>query len=305
MATVNGLFSIALLIVAVALLPFTAPEDPLRAESARVTPDSTQAWAATAAAAGLVPLSTEAPAVPRVYLKTLPPDWPGDLAVKQRKRLFIAGVLPLILAENEKIRETRATMLSLLNRPEGQWTEEERAWLGQLAEAYRLATIDADALRARVDVIPADLALAQAAIESGWGTSRFAREGNALFGQWVWGEGQGIVPKQRKAGMTHSVRKFATLRDSVAGYMRNLNTHAAYRALRQVRARQRAAGKTPSGLVLAAGLSRYSERGEVYVEEVRSVIRFNDFDGFVGSTLINVEPARIIALASDRNTEQQ
>lgn len=300
MATVNGLFSIALLIAAIVLLPFTAPDAPLRTESARVAPDSTQAWAETAAEAGLVPLSTEAPAVPRVYLKTLPPDWPGDLAVKQRKRLFVAAVLPLILAENERIRETRQKMQRLLDRQQD-LNDEERAWLRELAAAYRLAEVDAAALRRRVDIIPADLALAQAAIESGWGTSRFARQGNALFGQWVWGEGQGIVPKQRKAGMTHSVRKFDSLRESVAGYMRNLNTHNAYRPLRTARARQRANGEPPSGVVMAQGLGRYSERGQVYVDEVTSVIRYNDFDGFIGSTLINVEAARIVAFASDRD----
>jgi len=119
------------------------------------------------------------------------------------------------------------------------------------------------------------LAMAQAAIESGWGTSRFAIHGNAIFGQWTTAGGRGLVPTGREEGKTHKVRAFDRLSDSVNAYILNLNTHRAYRGLRELRQEARKDGKRPNGLVLAAGLEPYSERGEEYVELLRSLIRVN------------------------------
>ncbi len=133
-------------------------------------------------------------------------------------------------------------------------------------------------LEQRVDVVPGALLIAQAAIESGWGTSHFAREGNNLFGEWCFEEGCGIVPRSRSAGANHEVRRFPSVLHSIRSYVRNLNSHPAYAELRTRRARARANGSAPSAQDLAGGLEKYSERGMAYVEEVRLVIRANDLD---------------------------
>jgi len=134
----------------------------------------------------------------------------------------------------------------------------------------------AELLLARVDVIPPKLALIQAAKESGWGTSRFARSANNLFGEWCFSEGCGVVPASRSEGRRHEVESFDSVQDAIASYVRNLNSHPSYAPLRERRAALRAAGEAPTALALADGLGRYSERGEAYVQEVKSMIRHNE-----------------------------
>ncbi len=137
----------------------------------------------------------------------------------------------------------------------------------------------------RVDTIPEDLALAQAANESAWGTSRFSLVANNLFGQWTFIPGQGIIPKDRPEGETYEVRKFSTVYDSVRSYLLNLNTHQAYKQLRQLRTASRVNGQNPKGLKLAEGLLRYSTRGEDYVKELQAMIRFNQLSRFTTAKL--------------------
>ena len=149
-------------------------------------------------------------------------------------------------------------------------------WLARLAQRYKADVEDLDTLIARVDEIPVSLAMAQAAEESGWGTSRFAQNGNALFGQWTTADDEGLIPKDRKEGMTHKVKAFDSLSDSVAGYMRNLNTHGAYKSLRAERATMRKQGRNLNGWALAGTLIKYSERGEKYVKSIRLIIDAND-----------------------------
>ena len=127
----------------------------------------------------------------------------------------------------------------------------------------------------RVDKVPASLALSQAAIESAWGTSRFAVKGNNLFGQWCYKKGCGLVPLRRNAGSNHEVAKFASVANSVNAYMRNINTHRAYADLRANRAQLRQAEQDVTGHLLAENLMFYSELREVYVHEVQAVIRIN------------------------------
>jgi Bax protein len=134
-------------------------------------------------------------------------------------------------------------------------------------------------------VVPPSLALAQAASESGWGTSRFAREGNNYFGEWCFSEGCGLIPGRRGAEQTHEVEVFPTVEAAVDSYFRNLNRVAVYEPLRETRARARAAGRPITGEALAAGLERYSERGTVYIEEVRSIISYNDLERYDASQL--------------------
>jgi len=149
-----------------------------------------------------------------------------------------------------------------------------------------------------VDEVPASLALGQAAVESGWGTSRFVREGNALFGQWTFDPGQGMTPRDRTAHKRHMVRRFNALMDSVRAYMRNLNTHQAYREFRAARRTMRADGSFLRGRLLAAELSRYSERGRAYVADLRSIIRENGLSRLDAVRLDTRPKALTIALQS-------
>lgn len=220
-------------------------------------------------------------AVPRLFVARLPGDMPDMPEVAERKAVFFKSVLPLVLKVNEDIRNERRRLWSLHSRVRlGETLDAvDRLWLIVMAERYKVTRGDIDALLSRVDVVPISLALAQAAEESGWGTSRFTREGNALFGQWTW-DGDGIEPLRRDDGRTHKIRAFSTLLDSVRAYALNLNSHDAYRALRKARAAMRAAGRTPDGYALAGYLTRYSERGEAYVDGLRALMETNDLRRF-------------------------
>jgi len=212
------------------------------------------------------------------------PDGMSDIDADTRKSLFFRSLLPLVLAENERIEAKRRAFLPIHERlqgdPEAALSEEEQTLLEHLSQRYR---IDGDLrdpapreqLLRRMDTIPPSLALAQAANESGWGSSRFTREANNLFGEWTWDESQGLLPQRRAEGATHFVRVFSNLRASVRSYIHNLNTGHAYVALRQMREQRRAEGASPDGLRLAEGLERYSERGQAYIREIQSMIRQN------------------------------
>lgn len=217
--------------------------------------------------------------VPALAVRTLPPDL-AALPVQERKGLFFRSLLPLVVAENTRLWRLRGWLLQLQQRGE----EDYPPRLRQLAREYRIdPQLEGEQLLAallrRVDVVPTGLVLAQAANESGWGTSRFSREGNNLFGEWTWDAARGIVPKQRAKGAQHYVRRFESLRASVRSYMHNLNSGHAYARLRGLRAQLRAQGREPDALVLAGALERYSARGSAYVEEIRAMIRGNRLSG--------------------------
>jgi Bax protein len=217
--------------------------------------------------------------VPRVYVSALPQDFDAPQAAGRRKSLFLRAVLPLVLKENERLARNRARLLAIRARLEAGAAPgpEESEWLGELGARYGVAPGDLAALLRRVDVVPPSLALAQAATESAWGTSRFVREGNALFGMWTWSEEDpGLVPRERDDDARHRVRAFDSLEASVRAYMRTLNTHWAYAEFRDRRAALRRAGRHLSGLALSGGVSRYSERREKYIGELRSLIRNNE-----------------------------
>jgi len=236
-------------------------------------------------------------APPRLYLRRFPPDWTAATAGKRRKDLFFRSVLPLVSEANRLIlidRRRLKAMLAGQRLPEEE--AQDRTWSQALAKRYRVRDQDFKSMLARVDMVPASLALAQAALESGWGTSRFAAEANALFGQWTWKAGQGLAPKDRQAGKTHAVRRFDSLLQSVIAYMGNLNTTGAYAPFRRQRAAARQRGERLSGHDLAAGLVRYSEEREAYVEKVRLVIRHNNLGPFDHTPLV---PRRRIAWRSN------
>ncbi len=231
--------------------------------------------------------------VPRVFLAEMPRDLHAVPEVALKKTVFFQTMLPLILQENERILADRHRLIRLkaeqaLGNP---LAARDRLWLAVLADRYKVKDEKLDKLLSRVDVIPPSLAMAQAAEESGWGTSRFAQHGNAIFGQWTTADGEGLIPEDRPEGMDHKVRAFDNLQQSVAAYMRNLNTHRAYASLRRERAKLRQRGDALDGKALAGTLTKYSERGQEYVDSVRTIIDANG--------LRALDDARLIADSAD------
>ena len=223
--------------------------------------------------------------VPRLMVDRIPNDIAMIESPAERKRLFIKLALPLILHANERIAADRGRLIALRDKiARAVAIPGDHAWLDGLADRYGLETPDLDALLRRVDVIPPSLALAQGAEESGWGTSRFVREGNAIFGQRTFDKGAGLVPNNRDSDKKHEVKAFNGLMDSVASYMTNLNTHQAYVEFRRIRAGQRASGYVDS-YSLVGTLDRYSERGEDYIKTIRSIINKNDLRSFDRASL--------------------
>lgn len=226
--------------------------------------------------------------VPPVYLNRFPAGLADLRSAKERKDIFIKTVLPLVLRANNEVRAERHRMLALLTRaksPQGNdkvsLSKRERTYLNQLAVQYDVPLGNLDELQQRVDVVPASLALAQGAEESGWGTSRFARQGNAVFGQRTFRKGGGLVPLERKSGARFEVKAFNSLYTSVRSYVWNLNTHFAYKQFREKRAAYRDEGQPLDGYALTGTLKRYSERGQKYIDTIRVIMRANrlhDFD---------------------------
>ncbi|MEQ8586752.1 MAG: glucosaminidase domain-containing protein [Thalassobaculaceae bacterium] len=235
--------------------------------------------------------------VPRLYLTTLPTGFDRLEQVGPRKRAFLRVVLPLVLRVNVEIGIVRTRVAALVERIEAGETlrATDRRWLISVARRY--GVIDAEAaqdgqtlderllddraraeLLRRIDAVPVPLALAQTIVESGWGRSRFAMEGNALYGQWTWDKSQGIAPAGAPDA-AHAVRAFDSLIHSVRGYMHNLNTHPAYAGFRAARA------DGAGSAALARTLTRYSERGAVYGEELVEIMAQNDLEAFAGARL--------------------
>ena len=167
---------------------------------------------------------------------------------KKRKEFFIQIVLPLIIKENNNIRIDRKTLFNIINKSNN--TNLEKKWLEKKYKQYGVTSRDLSTLKIRMDEIPVSLAIAQAAKETGWGTSRFAQEGNALFGQWTW-SGEGLKPKEAEEGEGHKVMKFNVLQASVRAYQRNLNTHSTYKDFRKARAELRDLGKPLDSIELS------------------------------------------------------
>ncbi len=210
--------------------------------------------------------------VPPVAVRNLPKDLVHLQDVDLKKSLFFRTLLPMALQVNAEIEAERRRLATLKAEIDAGAApgRADAAWLQALATKYGTAPDDLAALLLRVDGVPPSLMLAQAAEESGWGTSRFAREGNAVFGQWTWSDSHaGIVPAERGSGETHRIRAFPSVKSAVAAYVRNLNTHPAYERFRL----QRAMGA--SGYELTATLDRYSERREKYVDTLRSIMTAN------------------------------
>ena len=213
-----------------------------------------------------------------IVLTLLPQEIKMIESTKKRKEFFIQIILPLIIKENNNIRIDRNILFKIINKSNN--TSLEKQWLGKKYKQYGITSGDLSSLKIRMDEIPVSLAIAQAAKETGWGTSRFAQEGNALFGQWTW-SGEGLKPKDAKEGEGHKVMKFNVLQASVRAYQRNLNTHSTYREFRKARAELRDLGKPLDSLELSKHLNKYAETGNQYVEVLQKIIiqnKLKDFD---------------------------
>ena len=228
-----------------------------------------------------------------IYLTKLPKDLKtlGDTRLK--RELFIKIVLPLILAENNKITEDREKLFKILSKNFN--TVGERVWLKRRFKEYKIEDKDLSKLKMRMDIIPVSLALAQAANESGWGTSRFALEGNALFGQWTWSK-KGITPKNQDANASHKVLQFQILKASVRAYKNNLNTHNAYREFREKRAQLRQDNKQITGLDLVQYVKNYASIGEKYVVILEDIIKRNSLTDFDKANLLPLKLKKGLAL---------
>ncbi|GGC57352.1 glucosaminidase domain-containing protein [Marinobacter halophilus] len=209
------------------------------------------------------------------------PDFSGYRDTTERKVAFFSFLYPRIVLANSRILLEREYLESLSARFE--LSDQEVKWLSDQSQRLRVeaetGSLEQFALlRKRLDVIPPSLILAQAANESAWGTSRFALEGNNLFGQWCFSKGCGLVPQSRVEGANHEVAKFSSPYQSVRSYIQNLNRHPTYQLVRDLRLQDRQADKPLSGIELAEGLLGYSERGEDYIKEIRSMIRYNNLE---------------------------
>ena len=218
-----------------------------------------------------------------VALTLLPTELKMIENSKKRKEFFIQIVLPLIIKENNIIKKDRRTLFNIINKSNN--TTAELNWLEKKYKQYGVKSRDLSTLKIRMDEIPISLAIAQAAKETGWGTSRFAQEGNALFGQWTW-SGEGLKPKEAEEGADHKVMKFNILQASVRAYQRNLNTHPTYKDLRKARAESRDLNKPLDSLELSNYLNKYAETGNQYVEVLQQIIKQNKLKDFDDAKLL-------------------
>ena len=228
-------------------------------------------------------------AVDPVFLSKLPTGIANIDNIGDRKKLFIKVILPLVIYENNKILEDR-NYLNQISR-EKSLSEQETTWLDK---KFKVKAGDIEELKKRMDVIPPSLAIAQAAYETGWGTSRFAMEGNSLYGARTWKKGKGIVPNDRGEEQKFEVLSFKIIRASISSYKKNLNTHQSYSEFRKAREIQRKEKNRVFGLELSQYLNKYSEIGDVYVQRLKKIIEQNSLTDFDESVLSQKKKPNIV-----------
>ena len=219
-----------------------------------------------------------------IYFTQFPKDLDELSNTRLKKETFIKIVLPLVVAENERILADRKKLKAILKKK--QTSDLEKQWLRQKLLEYKVKKGNMDELVERVDIIPTSIALAQAAKESGWGTSRFALEGNAIFGQWTW-SGNGIAPLDRESNKNHKILKFPILRASVKAYQNNLNTHKSYSSFRNKRMTMREKNRNIKGLELTETLKNYAQTGSEYTKILNQIIIQNRLTDFEPVRLVN------------------
>ena len=228
-----------------------------------------------------------------VYLTKLPKDLKKIKSTNKRKDTFIKIIMPLILNENEKILNDRNKLFKILGKQSN--TMGEKVWLKRRFKDYEIKGEDIAELKSRMDIVPTSIAIAQAAKESGWGTSRFALEGNAMYGQWTWG-GDGIEPSKKDSKKEHKILKFPKLQSSVSAYMKNLNTHRGYSEFRKERAEIREKNQIVKGIDLVVYLYNYAETGSEYVKILKKIIEQNNLTDFDSSILMNSSRSKSLTL---------
>jgi uncharacterized FlgJ-related protein len=248
--------------------------------------------------------------IPRVFLTTIGDQW-GKTTTKEidvllKKQLFFRGIAPLILRANELIMQDRKRLEKIRSefKGNGPLDETDRIWIGKISGLYKVKSSGEevtgsmmDELWKKVDIVPPSLALGQAAEESGWGTSRFAAAGNAIYGQWTWGSNAMAPKQQRKELGNYGIAAFESIQESISSYMLNLNTHNAYADLRQKRAELRESAQKITGSVLAEQLTKYSERGEEYVKGLKSLMEYNRLGPADDAYLADSPPIYLIPVA--------
>jgi len=245
--------------------------------------------------------------IPRVLLTHISKRWretSKKISVSVKKSIFLRLMASGAMIANEEVKRERVKLLPLIKRvKKAPISRQEAEWLRALAKKYKLLKSDSDLLTLeeldeliqRVDIIPVSLTVTQAAIESGWGTSRFALEGNALFGQWTWSK-KGISPKNKDPDQSHKVLQFQILKASVRAYKNNLNTHNAYKEFRETRAKLRQENKRIIGLDLTKYLKNYAAIGEKYVVILEDIIENNSLTDFDKADLLPIKLKKGVAL---------
>lgn len=225
--------------------------------------------------------------VPNLFLEKLPRELTTLKDADVKKELFISTMLPLILKVNQFIRYERRKLLEIMEaiKINGDASLDDLYWLRRKMLRYRMEDFNIDELHSRMNIIPPSLALTQAAIETGWGTSRFAQEANALYGQWTWNDDAGMIPLERKDDETHSIKRFRNLITAVEGYALNLNTHPAYEDFRTVRSKFPSASAIKVNEDLLFTLLYYSELGFEYIDNLSSIMRVNGLRRFDAARL--------------------
>ena len=218
-----------------------------------------------------------------IALTLLPAEIKMIENVKKRKEFFIQIILPLILEENKNINLDRKRLFSIINKSNN--TKTEKKWLEKKYKQYGIPSKDLSVLKRRMDIVPVSLAIAQAAKETGWGTSRFAQQGNALFGQWTW-SGEGLKPKDAEKSEGHKVMRFNVLQASVRAYQRNINTHSSYEDFRLARAKLRDLVEPLDSIILSEYLDKYAETGNEYVKVLQKIIQQNNLKDFDDAKLL-------------------
>ena len=211
-----------------------------------------------------------------IYFTRLPKDLDTIKSTTRKKETFLQILLPLVVAENERIKKDREYLFKILKQNK---SEKNTNWINKKYKEYKVSKKNIEELIGKIDIIPTSIALAQAAKESGWGTSRFALEGNAIFGQWTW-NGVGMAPLDKDEDQNHKILKFPLLRASVKAYITNLNTHSGYKNFRKKRLEMRANNKNLSGLDLIHELDNYAQTGKEYTKVLEQIIKQNDLDEF-------------------------
>ena len=216
-----------------------------------------------------------------IYFTRLPKDLDEIKSVTQKKETFLQILLPLVVAENETILKNRKYLFKILKKNQ---SVENTNWINKKYKKYKVSKKNVDELIEKMDIVPTSIALAQAAKESGWGTSRFALEGNAIYGQWTW-NGDGIEPLEKTKNKSHQILKFPLLRASVKAYINNLNSHNGYKSFRKKRLQLRNENKNLSGLDLIHELDNYAQTGKEYTKILEKIIKQNDLDEFETVTI--------------------